>query len=261
MSEEESIRGFDFHCHVDLHPDPVAVIDRCARERIFVLAMTTTPTAWAQNCKWAGRNRYVHAAAGLHPELVGERFDEIELLEQQISKSRFVGEVGLDGSQQHRKSYGKQKEVFIRVLDATQKLGGRVLSVHSRNSARDVITMVEERTDPLHVFCILHWFSGSIAEARRAVAAGCYFSVSHTMLGHDRGRKLVKSIPANRLLTETDSPFTTIGKRKSLPWDVVGVAALLAEIYGVSPAQMNLTLASNAQQVMRFVKLEMPVMG
>jgi TatD DNase family protein len=261
MSEEGSIRGFDFHCHVDLHPDPVAVVDQCAREKIVVLAVTTTPKAWPQNCKWAGRNGYLHAAAGLHPELVGERYDEADLLERQISESRFLGEVGLDGSQQHRKGYHRQKEVFIRVLDAAQRSGRRVLTIHSRRAARDVITMIEERTDPQRVLCILHWFSGSMAEARRAVATGCFFSVSHTMLGHDRGRKLVRSLPANRLLTETDSPFATIGERKSLPWDVIATAALLAEVCGISPTHMNQILLANARQVLRFVGSELPVTG
>ena len=46
MSEKGSIGGFDFHCHIDLLPDPVAVIDRCARDGIVTLAVTTTPKAW-----------------------------------------------------------------------------------------------------------------------------------------------------------------------------------------------------------------------
>lgn len=258
---EESIRGFDFHCHVDLHPDPVAVIDRCVRERIFVLTVTTTPKAWVQNCMWSDRNSYVHPATGLHPELVGERYAEIDLLEQQISEGRFVGEVGLDGSQQYRKSYDRQKDVFIRVLNTAQKVGGRVLTIHSRGSARDVITMIEEHTDTQRVLCILHWFSGSIAEAGRAIAAGCYFSINHAMLANERGRKLIKSLPINRLLTETDSPFTTVGERKSLPWDVITTTALLADVCGISPTLMNSKMLTNAQQVLRFVGLEMPVIG
>ncbi len=259
MSEKGPIRGFDFHCHVDLHPDPATVIDRCAREGIVAFAVTTTPKAWPQNCEWAKRNGYVHAAAGLHPELVGERYAEAELLEQQIKESRFVGEVGLDGSPQYRKSYSKQQEVLRRVLNATQELGGRVVTIHSRRAARDVIAMIEQYTEPQRVLCILHWFSGSLAEARKAAAAGCYFSVNHAMLGHNHGRKLVQSLPVDRLLTETDSPFTTIGGHKSMPWDVIATAAKLAEVYGVSPTSMNLTLLENAQQVFHFIGSELPI--
>jgi len=252
MNEKGSIQGFDFHCHVDLHLDPAAVVDQCARERIVTLAVTTTPKAWPQNCEWAKRNDYVQAAVGLHPELVGERYGETNLLERHINESRFVGEVGLDGSPQYRKSYAKQQEVFRRVLDASRELGGRVLTIHSRRAARDVITMIEEYAEIRRVICILHWFAGSLAEARKAATAGCYFSVNHAMLAHDRGQKLVQSLPADRLVTETDSPFTGIGERKSVPWDVIATAAQLAKLRGLSPAQMNLILTENAQRVFQF---------
>lgn len=255
---EETIHGFDFHCHVDLHTDPVAVIDRCASEKIFVLAVTTTPKAWPQNCTWARRNNYVYVAAGLHPELVNERYAEIDLLERQINQSRFVGEVGLDGSQRHRNSYERQTDVFTRVLKVSQKAGGRVLTIHSRSSARDVITMIEKHTAPERVLCILHWFSGSLTDANRAIAAGCYFSINSTMLGYESGRKLVRNLPIDRLLTETDSPFTRTGKHQSVPWDVTTTTTLLAEICGMSATLVKSKLFANAQQVLHFAALELP---
>ena len=255
MSEKNSIRGFDFHCHVDLHPDPVALIELCAREGIFVLAVTTTPKAWPQNRIWASRSSFICAAVGLHPELVAERYQEMDLLEQQISESPFVGEVGLDGSRKHKKSYSQQRDVFIRVLDAAQKLKGRVLSIHSRQASRDVVTLIEERTTSDCVLSILHWFSGSISEVQRAVALGCYFSISHTMLSHNRGREIAKSLPLNRLLTETDSPFTSVGERRSLPTDVIETSTLLAKTHDISVTQMNVILMENAQRVLSFIDL------
>jgi TatD DNase family protein len=258
MSEKGRLQGFDFHCHIDLHPDPPTVIDRCAREGIVTIAVTTTPKAWPQNREWTKRNSYVQAAAGLHPELVGERYAEVELLEQQIQESRFVGEVGLDKSPQYLKNYSKQQEILRRALRTAQEIGQRVITLHSRRAARDVISMIEQYTEPQRVLCILHWFSGSPEETQRAVAAGCYFSVNHSMLNHERGRKLIQSLPMDRLLTETDSPFTTIKGRKSMPWDVTTTTTQLAEVYGLPLAHMNLTLLSNAQRVFRFVESELP---
>ena len=202
----------------------------------------------AQNCNWALRSGYVKAAPGLHPELVGERYSEVDLLVQQISDSQFVGEVGLDGSPPHQKSYSKQQEIFGRVLGAAQDLGGRVLTIHSRRAVHDVIAMIKECTNEERVLCILHWFSGSVSDARRAAAAGCYFSINSAMLGHERGRALVESLPVDRLLTETDAPFTAFDDRQSLPWDVIAMAAQLAEVRGVSSTQINMTLLANARQ-------------
>ena len=188
MTSDGNIRGFDFHCHIDLYPDPVALIEHCEKERVAVLAVTTTPRAWPQNWLWMQDSAYVHAAVGLHPELVADRYAEIELLEQKIGECRLVGEIGLDGSPQHRTSYEKQKVVFARALVAAQRHRGRVVTIHSRRAVQDTISLIEEHTNPENVLCVLHWFSGSLAEARRSANAGCYFSVNAAMLTHDRGR-------------------------------------------------------------------------
>ena len=252
-----TIRGFDFHCHVDLHPDPAVIIQQCERERIAVVAVTTTPKAWPQNYLWTKSSTYVFAAVGLHPELVGERFSEVELLEKRIRDSRFVGEVGLDGSPQHRPNYDKQREVFARTLDASQKHRGRVVTIHSRCATRDVITLIEEHIDPADVLCILHWFSGSAALMQRAIRAGCYFSVNTAMLKHDRGKTLVQSIPQDRLLTETDSPFTEIDDRKTVPWDALTTITQLAKLYGEPDSKMKNIITNNAKCVFQFAGINL----
>ena len=248
--------GFDFHCHVDLHPDPVAVVAECEKRKVGVLAVTTTPRAWSQNCVWTLNSNFVHACIGLHPELVKDRYHEVERLEETIGHCRLLGEIGLDGSPQHRSSYYQQQEVFGRVLDAAQRHGGRVATIHSRRASRDVINAIEARTDPSRVLCLLHWFSGSSADIRRAVSAGCYFSVNSAMLNHDRGRALVQNLPQERVLTESDSPFVEINNRKSVPWDVLDTQRLLAALHGKSAEDLKQPLTDNARRVMRFAGIE-----
>ena len=256
MKNEIKIRGFDFHCHIDLHSDPTDLIRECEERRIAVLAVTTTPKAWPQNLRWTRSCKFVHAAAGLHPELVAQRFSEITLLEEAIAKTRLVGEIGLDGSPQHRASYAKQKEVFSRSLVSSQKHGGRVITIHSRRAARDVTDAIREHTDSSRVLCILHWFSGSAAELLRATDLGCYFSVNLAMLRHERGLKLVQSIPKERLLTETDSPFTEVNGRKTTPEDTVETCAQLADQLGESADSMRRIISENARTVFEFADIQ-----
>ena len=258
MSASERIRGFDFHCHVDLHANPPEIVARCERERVAVVAVTTTPRAWAQNHRWTRTSRYVHAAVGLHPELVAARYAEIEVLERAIGTTRLVGEVGLDGSRRHQHGYQKQKDVFTRALDAAQQQGDRVVSIHSRAAAEDVIRLIEQRTDPANVICVLHWFSGSPAHARHAADAGCYFSVNAAMLAHESGRALVHSIPQQRLLTETDSPFMHLHGRPAVPWDVLDAAQQLATVTRRSVHECRDQVAANAQRVFRFAGIDLP---
>ena len=252
MSEEAATRGFDFHCHIDLYPDPAAMIASCDRDRIVTLVVTTTPKAWPQNREWTSRSRYTHAAVGLHPEVVGERYREVVLLEEYMKESRLIGEIGLDGSPQYRKHWKTQTNVFIRVLTAAQRLGGRVVSIHSRRAANEVLKCLEEHTTRKRVLPILHWFSGSLAAARKAAALGCYFSINHRTLEHEAGMALLRSLPMDRLLTETDGPFTTIGDRKSVPADVLVTAERVAVARGISVGELVHVLSINAQRVFAF---------
>jgi TatD DNase family protein len=246
------IDAFDFHCHVDLDPNPKNLIAQCESNRIAVLAVTTTPKAWRQNLLWTKNSNYVYAAVGLHPELVADRFNEIDLLETLISECRFVGEVGLDGSPQYSSSYEKQKQVFACALRVSQKHGGRVISIHSRRAAKDVVALLQEHVKPDNVLAILHWFSSSKSEARKAIEVGCYFSVNTSMVNSKNGQGLLEIIPRNRLLTETDSPFTKIDGRVTVPSDVNQTVLELAKFYGDTVSDLRHQLSTNAKKVFKF---------
>ncbi|MET0060995.1 MAG: Qat anti-phage system TatD family nuclease QatD [Candidatus Thiodiazotropha endolucinida] len=251
MTLRDRSQGYDFHCHIDLYPDPQAIISACEQERITVMAVTTTPKAWPQNRKWVAQSNFVHAAVGLHPELVGERYQEITLLERYIDESPLIGEVGLDGSPKFRDSWEKQKEVFSRVLRRAQAIGGRVVSIHSRRAAKEVVAMIREITTPDRVLCILHWFSGTKSIGLQAASAGCYFSINSEMLNSKQGADIVRALPIDRLLTETDGPFTGLANRSQMPCDVLSLPEHMAELLGVSTGQIADAINRNAEQVLK----------
>ena len=155
-------------------------------------------------------------------------------------------EVGLDGSPRCRRTLSRQEEAFGRVLREAQRLRGRVLTIHSRGAAAEVVDLIEQNTTRDRVLCVLHWFSGSPAVAKQAAALGCFFSVNGQMLEHERGRALVKSLSAERLLTETDSPFTKCGSRPSAPWDDMQTAEKVAVPRSFPQAEISKTLAQNS---------------
>lgn len=245
------VRHFDFHCHVDLLPDPAAMIAACERDHVCVIAVTTTPKAWDQNRTWTAGCRYVHAALGLHPELVGERHSEADLLVCLMTESPFIGEIGLDGSQQYRGKMQIQGEVFSRVLIVAQQLGGRVATIHSRRAAREVLACLAEHTTPHRVMPILHWFSDSAVLARQAVEQGCYFSVNRRMLSSKSGAALVRAMPAERILTETDAPFADWAEHQS-GLNLAATVQQLAEVRGIHPDNMASILGANAERVLAF---------
>lgn len=251
--------GFDFHCHVDLFPDPPALIAHCDCNRIVTIAVTTTPKAWTQNRRWTKCSSFVIPAIGLHPELADKRHAEIALVEQLMPETPFVGEIGLDGSPPHRNTLPIQKEVFSRALQSAQRLGARVLTIHSRRAGREVLASLAEHTTAVRVLPILHWFSDSVATAIEAARFGCYFSINHRMLAADTGVSLIKSLPADRLLTETDAPFTEIENRKSEPRDVTAIISRLAQLRNLPIEDMKRTVTANAERVLAFAGVSIPV--
>ena len=237
----------DFHCHLDLYPDFEAAVAEAEKAGIYTLAVTTTPKAWPRNFEITRPTRHVRAGLGLHPQLVADRHTEIVLWENYLPQTRYVGEVGLDAGPRYYRSLDLQKQIFERILKQCAKAGGKVLSVHSVRAATYVLDMIEDFLPPAHGKVVLHWFTGSKSEARRASGMHCYFSINAAMMAAQKGRELVATLPADLLLTETDGPFTQIGGRPARPVDVESVIHALAELHHLTPDAM----AANVQVNLR----------
>lgn len=250
MSETSSIGGVDFHCHLDLYPDHQAAIARAEAARIYTLTVTTTPKAWPRNHELTRNTRFVRAALGLHPQLVAERASELPLWERHLPETRYVGEVGLDAGPRFYKSLEAQKHVFQRVLERCAEAGGKILTVHSVRSAPAVLDMVEAHLPPERGRIVLHWFTGSKGDARRAAALGCYFSINAEMTRTDRGRELIASLPRDRILTETDGPFTQVEGRPAEPSDAPVTIAAMASVLGLSPDEASKIVVSNLRTLL-----------
>ncbi|RAP34404.1 hydrolase TatD [Legionella quinlivanii] len=208
----------DFHCHLDLYPNFPELVKECEHRKIYTLAVTTTPRAWQRNHMLAKQTKYVRAALGLHPQLVGELGHEVDVLCKLIPEARYIGEIGLDGSPQYSTNMGLQKNVLGKILHTCAKNGGRIMSLHSRRATKEVLDLLEAHKKSGTP--ILHWFSGTLKDLERAIALGCWFSVGPKMLQTQKGVELIKNIPQNRLLTETDGPFTQEKGEPSMPWHV-----------------------------------------
>ncbi|KAB7738447.1 TatD family deoxyribonuclease [Parvibaculum sedimenti] len=240
----------DFHCHLDLYPDHVAEVESCERDGVFTLTVTTTPKAWARNHELASATRHVRAALGLHPQLVADRAHEIGLWEELLPNTRYVGEVGLDAGPRFYRSFETQKEIFARVLSLCAAAGNKIVTTHSVRATEAVLDMIEQHMPPPRGRVVLHWFTGTAAEARRAVDLGCYFSVNAEMLNNEKRAVITKTLPLDRILTETDGPFTQTDGRPTRPRDVWIAVEALARLHAMPPADMSATIIRNLKSLL-----------
>lgn len=237
----------DFHCHLDLYPDPRRAVRECAAHDIEVLSVTTTPSAWRGTRALAEASPRIHTALGLHPQLAHQRRSELALFTEFLSEAAYVGEVGLDGSPELSGHWHDQLVVFTTILAECRRAGGRVLSIHSRRAATAVLDVLCEHRDA--GVPVLHWFSGSQRELARAIDLGCWFSVGPAMLSGDRGRGLIQRMPKDRVLTESDGPFAQVDGRAAQPWDVQRAVDGLTSVWQESSESVAAILDDNLTRI------------
>lgn len=238
-------RLVDFHCHLDLYPDHAALIRECDREGVATLAVTTTPKAWPRNRDLAKTSSHVRVALGLHPQLVADRAAELPLFERYLSEARYVGEVGLDAGPRFYRSFEAQERVLARVLAACAEQGDKILTLHSVRAVGKVLGHLERALPPDRGRVILHWFTGTASEARRAAERGCFFSINSEMLRSPKHRLLVAGLPGDRLLTETDGPFVEADGKPVRPPAVAQTVADLAALRGETADAMARRIVAN----------------
>ena len=212
-----------------------------------MLSVTTTPSAWVGTKRLSEGAKHIRTAIGLHPELAQTRSQELDLFDEILPKTRYVGEIGLDGSNDLRPHWRSQVEVLKHILKACAKAGGRIMSIHSRGATTPVLDILEKHKEA--GVPVLHWFSGTAQELRRAVELGCWFSVGPAMLHGRKGQDLVAKMPQERVLTETDGPLVMVEKRPVLPWEITIVEPGLQRIWGVSHGNLRETLRENLRRL------------
>lgn len=237
----------DFHCHLDLYPDPHAVRDECVRRGLYILSVTTTPSAWKGTSALAANTQRIRTGLGLHPQLAHERQNELALFDMLFPETRYIGEIGLDGGPEFRSHWQTQVVVFEHVLNRCRDAGGRIMSIHSRRASKAVIDRLEECQGAGTP--VLHWFSGSLRDLDRAINLGCWFSVGPAMLRTEKGRDLTARMPRERILTESDGPFAQVNGRSVWPWEIDDAINQLAGIWGTSPGDAEKTLCQNLEKL------------
>lgn len=237
----------DFHAHLDLYPDPHAAALECIARELYVLSVTTTPSAWSGTAALTKDAPRIRTALGLHPQIAHERKGELPLFERLLPLVRYVGEIGLDGGPEYRRYWQDQEHVFSQVLRLCARVGGRIMTIHSRRAATQVLDALSH--EPSAGVAILHWFSGTQKELARAVDLGCWFSVGPAMLAGDKGRALAAKMPRDKVLTETDGPFAQVDGRAAWPWDADQAVEALSQIWSESNDAVQRQLLSNLHRL------------
>lgn len=235
----------DYHAHLDLYPDPSEVAREVVAQGIYVLSVTTTPSAWKGTAALTVGSSRIRTALGLHPQIAHQRRKELDLFNTYLPEAPYVGEIGLDASPEFKKHWNDQVVVFNHILQGCTRVGGRIMSIHSRRAISEVLDRLE--AFPNAGIPILHWFSGNKRDLDRAISLNCWFSVGSAMLLTNKSREMVSYMPAERILTETDGPFAQVDRRSTMPWDVQRTVIQLGVLWKSPVEDVEQKLCRNLQ--------------
>ena len=193
----------DAHIHIDFYDNPAEVIKELIVQDISAVFMTHLPELYEKQKNAIQNIPQVFLAVGFHPILVNEYEFKKDLFLKALENTRFVGEVGLDFFvARTKKSQMKQKAIFEQIC---KSVDNHILSVHSRQAEHETLDILKQYKVKNAIF---HWYTGTKELIPDIVEAGYYFSLNPVMLRTNKGRGILKEIPLNRILIETDGPFT-----------------------------------------------------
>lgn len=240
---------FDVHAHLDLYKNRDDVINEAEQNKIYVISMTNLPELYKKYLLEYPSLSHVRFALGMHPELVINHASQLPLFLSLLSKARYIGEIGLDYSKTKSDAEKKlQQQVFEQIIDGCKRCSDpKILSIHSRNAANEVIDIIGR----YHGKVILHWLSDKNVKLNEAFDNGYYFSINRQMASYQSGQNLIRKMPFNRLLIESDAPFTKGNEATYAIEQFADTVKQLCTIFGVSLDKMNNTLSDNFRRLLK----------
>jgi TatD DNase family protein len=254
------IELFDTHAHLDQPEFDADRGDVVARARaagvVEIIAIGTTATTSEICVRLAAEFDGVHAAVGMQPNYIAEGHpDDWARIVALVGVPGVVaiGETGLDRHWDFT-PFEVQQDYFDRHIRLSQERGLPFV-VHMRDCDEDILVMLREARQRGPLAGVMHSFTGSAAMAEECLAMGLHISFAGmvTYKKSDELRSVSATVPADRILVETDSPYLSpepVRKiKRNEPALVQHTAACLAEVRGVPLGDFAAQTTANARRL------------
>ena len=205
----------DSHCHLDYEPlnkNLDEVLNRANNVGVkYFLTICTQDSSFKKILSILEKYNNVFGTYGIHPHETKSYNDlTVEKIKQNLSKNKKlvgIGETGLDFYYNNSDKIS-QKNLFIKHINAAQETSSTLI-VHSRSAENDTFDILNNENKNKKFKVLLHCFSGSKDFAHKLLNLDCFFSASGivTFKKSYELNEVFKSIPKNKILLETDSPY------------------------------------------------------
>lgn len=206
----------DSHCHLeqkDYEKDLDEVMEKCKKAGLkAVITSCANPKDFQRTLDILEKHKgFVFVTVGIHPQYVKELSDEdidalIDKIKENDDRIVGIGEVGLDYAWIKEPEFReKQKELFIKFIKLSKELN-KPLVIHAREALEETLTILDEQNAS---DVMLHMWGGHNL-MDKVNALGYYVSMNSIIMRSKSYRKVVKKIPLNKLMLETDAPWMAV---------------------------------------------------
>ena len=226
------------------------VLARAAERGVqAVLCVSETLPEAQRVIELADRHPLIKPCAGLYPTILDRdaAAEMLAFIRRHQDRLAAIGEVGLDyWKVQEAADRELQRDILAQHVALSRELD-LPLNVHSRSAGRHAIAWLQEYGARR---VLLHAFDGKAATARAGVEAGYYFSIPPSIVRSPQKQKLVRHLPLEHLLLESDSPVLGPDKdTRNEPCNVWLSCQEIAAIKGISVQEVAESTTANAQHL------------
>lgn len=255
---------FDSHCHLDdpsFKQDLEQVMDRAHAEGVVAaVTISVNLKSARKSVAIATGHEGIFASVGIHPHDATDfretDLEEMENLAHRCPKVVAWGEMGLDYNRMHSPK-ADQEACFIRQIEMAKKVGLPMI-FHERDTNGRFLELLARHMTPGQTG-VVHCFSGTRQELDAYLALGLYIGVTGVVTMKTRGealRALVRHIPEERLLVETDAPYLIPAPqrnkhRRNEPAFVKSVLLKLCEIKKMAAETLGAIVWENTCRLFR----------
>lgn len=250
---------FDSHAHYDdesFDKDREEIINEIHNNNVIgVLNCGASLDGAKKSVELADKYGFIYAAVGIHPEFA-DKFDDstIEQLKAlaKNNKVRAIGEIGLDYYYDENPEREIQKEAFRKQMKLAGELNLPVV-IHDRDAHGDTLEIMKEFPN---VKGVVHCFSGSVEFAKECLKLGYYIGVTGvvTFKNSKKLKDVVKEVPIDRLLVETDCPYMAPtpnrGKRNKSDY-IKYIIQAISEIKNISYEDIERITRENIEKMIK----------
>ena len=195
----------DFHNHIDFYKDEEidSVINCINLNNIKIIACSMDEESYLKNIEISKKSDYIVPIFGIHPWKVKNNID-IDKFEYYIKNTPLIGEIGLDFHWiEDKDTYSHQIKVFEYFLQSAKKYD-KYINIHTKGCEGLILNLLKKYD--ISSQSIIHWYSGDKDTLKKLIDAKCYFTGSVDLGYIKHSKDIIKEIPANKLLAETDGP-------------------------------------------------------